>query len=206
MGTCGTVAAHEQAEASRLLGINLVALLEGPAGDELPFAVVAGVAALAHRLTGEDTITLALGSSESAGLPFDLDVRDNPTFAELVGRARACLDRAGAAGRRGLELRHRDHRLPFETDSTGAEDYERELRVRLDDVRDWPRREVRLSCIADSVDSGAIAQILGDLLEFLETAAADPERRVSDLPLLGPDERRLVVETWNDIRGTVMSR
>ena len=190
MGPCGTVAGHEQAEASRLLGINLVALLEGPAGDELPFAVVAGVAALAHRLTGEDTITLALGSSESAGLPFDLDVRDNPTFAELVGRARACLDRAGAAGRRGLELRHRDHRL----------------RVRLDDVRDWPRREVRLSCIADSVASGAIAQILGNLLEFLETAAADPERRVSDLPLLGPDERRLVVETWNDIRGTVMSR
>jgi len=163
--------------ASRRLGINLVALLEGPAGDELPFAVVAGVAALAYRDTGEDTITLALGSSESAGLPFDLDVGDDPTFAELVGQARARLGRARApmtaddarpGGHRRVELCHR------------------ELRVSLDDVRDWPRREVRLSCVADGADSGAIARILGDLLVLLEGASEDPERRVSDLPLLGP--------------------
>lgn len=184
---------HAQAEASRALGINLVALLEGPAGDELPFAVVAGVAALAHRDTGEDTITLALGSPVSAGRLFDLDVGDNPTFAELVDRARASLDGAGApaiaddtdaVGLRGLELRHRDQRL----------------RVRLEDVRDWPRREVRLRCVADGVDSGASARILGDLLEFLETAAADPERRVGDVPPIGPEERRLAVDTWHDTR------
>jgi natural product biosynthesis luciferase-like monooxygenase protein/amino acid adenylation domain-containing protein len=203
--TNGTVRNHGPAEASRRLEAALLASLDGPTADETPLAVVASVAALAHRYTGEPAIALTLTWRDSAAARVDLDLGDNPTFAELVERARRALGASGvpasvapgAAGGRVLELRHRDHRLPFGTDASGAENYERELRVQLDDGRDGPTGEVRLGCGADGADPAAVARVLDHLLVLVEGAAADRGRRVGDLPLLGPDERRLVVETWN---------
>jgi amino acid adenylation domain-containing protein len=50
----------------------------------------------------------------------------------------------------------------------------------------------------DLFEEPTIVRLLNQLRTLLEGAAADPERRLSDLPLLGPAERRQILEEWND--------
>ncbi|MEW5926732.1 MAG: amino acid adenylation domain-containing protein [Gemmatimonadota bacterium] len=46
-------------------------------------------------------------------------------------------------------------------------------------------------------DAETAERMAGHFARLLEAAAADPDARISDLPLLGPAERALVVEEWN---------
>ena len=50
----------------------------------------------------------------------------------------------------------------------------------------------------DLFDAATAARMLGHLRNLFEGAAADPERRVSELPLAGEAERRLLLRDWND--------
>jgi amino acid adenylation domain-containing protein len=49
-------------------------------------------------------------------------------------------------------------------------------------------------------DGATIERMLGHLANLLAGAAERPEAPVFDLPLLGDEERRLVVDAWNDTR------
>ncbi|HEX8338808.1 MAG TPA: condensation domain-containing protein, partial [Pyrinomonadaceae bacterium] len=49
-------------------------------------------------------------------------------------------------------------------------------------------------------DEARIKRLVGHYRTLLEGAAADPARRLSELPLLTDDERRQLVEGWNDTR------
>ncbi len=50
----------------------------------------------------------------------------------------------------------------------------------------------------DLFEASSAARLLGRFRTLLEAAAAGPDRRISDLPLLSADERRLVCLEWND--------
>ena len=52
----------------------------------------------------------------------------------------------------------------------------------------------------DLFEEPTVARLLSQLRNLLEGAAADPERRLSELPLLGPAERWQILEEWNDTR------
>jgi amino acid adenylation domain-containing protein len=46
-------------------------------------------------------------------------------------------------------------------------------------------------------DAETIARLAGQLVALLGAAAADPDRRIADVPLLSPEERERVVVEWN---------
>jgi amino acid adenylation domain-containing protein/thioester reductase-like protein len=50
----------------------------------------------------------------------------------------------------------------------------------------------------DLFDESTVARWLGHFRVLLEAIAADPDRRISELPLVGPTERRQVLVEWND--------
>ncbi|HEX6184601.1 MAG TPA: amino acid adenylation domain-containing protein [Pyrinomonadaceae bacterium] len=50
----------------------------------------------------------------------------------------------------------------------------------------------------DLFDASTAARMLEHLRNLFEGAAADPDRRVSELPLAGEAERRLLLRAWND--------
>ncbi|WP_426747527.1 MupA/Atu3671 family FMN-dependent luciferase-like monooxygenase [Myxococcus faecalis] len=52
----------------------------------------------------------------------------------------------------------------------------------------------------DLFDAASIHRMVGHLETLLEGLVEDPERRLSELPLLTPEERRQVLDTWNDTR------
>jgi amino acid adenylation domain-containing protein/FkbM family methyltransferase len=52
----------------------------------------------------------------------------------------------------------------------------------------------------DLFEPATITRMLGHLRTLLAAAAADPETRISRLPLLTDEERRLLLEDWNDTR------
>ncbi len=51
---------------------------------------------------------------------------------------------------------------------------------------------------ADLWDGETVQRMLDGLARLLEQAAADPSRRLSEIPLLGEEERRRVLGEWND--------
>jgi amino acid adenylation domain-containing protein len=52
----------------------------------------------------------------------------------------------------------------------------------------------------DLFDATTVERMAGHFRHLLEGVAADPRRRVSALPLLGPEERELMLVRWNDTR------
>ena len=60
-----------------------------------------------------------------------------------------------------------------------------------------PVLRLDLSYDGNRFDAGTIDRMLRHLDRVLEQMADDADPRLGDLELLGPDERRLVVETWN---------
>ncbi|QFG21422.1 non-ribosomal peptide synthetase [Actinomadura sp. WMMB 499] len=51
---------------------------------------------------------------------------------------------------------------------------------------------------ADLFDGSTVRALSGRLVRVLEQVSADPDVRVGDVEVLSPEERRLVVEGWND--------
>ncbi len=139
---------------------------------------MAAVAVLAHRYTGEDTITLEVVPNEapSTTLRLDLDCSGNPSFTELAHRACARLREVGEPEYL-VELRYRDQRHDFQ--------------IFMDE-------DGMLTAGPNATEP--VARVLDHLLAFLAAAAEQPDRRIGDVPLLDDEERRTVVESWNDTR------
>ncbi|HEX6346257.1 amino acid adenylation domain-containing protein [Umezawaea sp.] len=69
-------------------------------------------------------------------------------------------------------------------------------------VEFWPRDgslDLSVEYNTDLWDAATVERMAGHLRVLLEAVAADPGRPVGELPLLGPDERRVLAE-WNDTR------
>ncbi|HWN40735.1 MAG TPA: amino acid adenylation domain-containing protein, partial [Thermoanaerobaculia bacterium] len=54
----------------------------------------------------------------------------------------------------------------------------------------------------DLFDGVTVARLAGHFVRLLSAAAADPGHRLSELPMLSPEERRQLLAEWNDV-GTV---
>ncbi|HEX6597441.1 MAG TPA: amino acid adenylation domain-containing protein [Acidimicrobiales bacterium] len=187
-----------------------------------PFMVLkAAFVALLARVSGESDIVVGLpvAGRDTTQLEHLIgmfvntvvvrtDASGDPTFAELVGRVRAnlleCWEHQGTPFQKVVEelAPTRDPsieplcqiefnylpELTF-TFSHGVVHNELSLEVR--------NNAARLSYRTDLFDE-TTARALADRYLRLLTAAVDaPETRLSELPLLGSDERRLVVEGWN---------
>jgi non-ribosomal peptide synthetase component F len=61
--------------------------------------------------------------------------------------------------------------------------------------------ELRLESRDDLFAPATGRRTLGHLRALLAAAAADPRRRLSELPLLSPGERAQLVDGWNDTAG-----
>jgi amino acid adenylation domain-containing protein/non-ribosomal peptide synthase protein (TIGR01720 family) len=58
--------------------------------------------------------------------------------------------------------------------------------------------EASLEYATDLFDAATIQRMLGHLQTLLESIAAEPDCRIGDLPLLTDEERRQVLDLWND--------
>ena len=156
------------------------------------------------------------------------DLSGNPTFRELVRRVReVCL--AGYSHQdlpfeklvEELHLERDLSRNPlfqvmFVLNSTrtetmeltglrvspikgGSEAAHVDLTLQISETEDG-RTEAALIYNTDLFDAAAITRMLRHFRILLEAAAADPDRRLSDLPLLNPEERHQLLAEWNDTK------
>ena len=156
------------------------------------------------------------------------DLSGNPTFRELVRRVReVCL--AGYSHQdlpfeklvEELHLERDLSRNPlfqvmFVLNSTRMETMELtglrvspikgsseaahvDLTMQISETEDG-RTEAALIYNTDLFDAAAITRMLRHFRILLEAAAADPDRRFSDLSLLNPEERHQLLAEWNDTK------
>ncbi|MET0396637.1 MAG: non-ribosomal peptide synthase/polyketide synthase [Longimicrobiaceae bacterium] len=139
------------------------------------------------------TRAAALGAFDHQELPFERLVEELGAERSLahtpVFQATFALNRAGAEpalSLGGLELE------PFES-GPGAAKFDLELTV-----TDEPAAlEATLAYREALFDAATAARMAGHLATLLEAMAADPRRRLSEVPLLRGAERVQVLETWN---------
>ena len=110
------------------------------------------------------------------------DTSRPPVFSALLS-----LDRAPGEAALG------DLRAGFETEFGGG--------AKVDITFDLAEtdHELRLRCAyaADLFDAATIERWLDAFERLVDGVARDPQTRIADLALIGPGERRLVVEEWN---------
>ena len=156
------------------------------------------------------------------------DLSGNPSFRELLRRVReVCL---GAYGHQDLPFERLVEELHLERDLSrnplfqvmfvlhstrtetmelpglrvspvegGSETAHFDLTLQIRETEEG-RTEAALIYNTDLFDAATIARMLGHFQTLLEAAAADPEQRLSDLPLLDPEERQQLLAEWNDTK------
>ena len=133
-----------------------------------------------------------LGAFQHQDLPFerlveDLKVERSLTHTPLF-QASFSLE---VAGRGEMELEG----LATESFGVGSANYPLDLNLA---VLDWgDRLTVTVAYQAALFEGATIERMVEHLRVLLETVAADPERRVSGVPLLRGPERTQVLEEWN---------
>jgi amino acid adenylation domain-containing protein len=159
-------------------------------------------------------------------LTMRVDLSGDPTFAELLDRVRdIALDAFAHQGLSIEELIPQlnlprdlsrsplfDVTLTMQNYRTGAIDPPAGLTVTLFPLYSWSARYDLEAFVADDSGGGlsgwfvyntdlfeqaTIERLAGHLHALLEQVAARPGLRLSEIDLLGADERRLVTETWN---------
>ncbi|GAA0229475.1 hypothetical protein GCM10009527_027460 [Actinomadura nitritigenes] len=152
-------------------------------------ALLTAWAMLVGRYAGEDDVVVGL----SGGLAVRADLSGDPLFTEVAAGLEAALGEGRASG-------------PIPADALRPELFHACLD--LDggpDGCDWAaERDLELSpqgairFRSALYDDESIARMAEQLGLLLEAVAADPARRLSELPVMSDDERRLVVSGWND--------
>ncbi len=170
-----------------------------------------------EHLLGCFTNTLALRS----------DLSGDPTFAELLGRVKQTtlggLTYQELPFEKLVEVlnpeRARSHSPIFQVlfaydivagrertlagaparqePAPGWEAARLDLSVNVQDLPDGSLR-LNLGYSTDLFDASRIARLGAHLEVLLSAAAADPQLRLSELPMLTDAERRLLLETWNE--------
>ena len=182
--------------------------------------LLAAFAALYSRQTGREAFTVGApvsqrdvpGSEETVGLlvhtaPVYLSTEGDPSFLNLLARVKselaACFSRAKAAAPFDVVFQLIDS--PIDSlalpGAAVAESPTRTATSKFDLT--FTLRNSRsgldgnLEFHRDAFDAGAIDRWAARYVTLLRAVLADPRQPVSEIPLLGPDERRLVVEEWN---------
>lgn len=186
-------------------------------------AVVAGFAAYLARLTGETSFHV--GFSEPAlrnevdgatqlfasHVPVQIEIEQSQTLREAVAAARGDL---ATVRKRLTYARDAISRFPELSTLRGIRDGQR-LPVRVEIISDpdayqpEPGSELTVAIAHDggsmlwAFDAGvyqpdAIARMQRQFIAFLTNASTDPSLPIGEASLLDVEDRRLVLETWND--------
>ena len=224
----------------RSLGGRESVWIEAPARDALKrlaahegttffAAILAGFAALLHRVSGQDDLLVGVptlgramdGDEGMVGhfvdlIPFRSRAPGDPTVAQLLRDAGAAWldaqenrvftlghwlasDDAAAPPRVdvtfNLEPGAANRRRPAGGDTEAVTYAKFDLGLNVVDGADG--LEVLCDYAAQRFDAPTVRRLLEAFARVLESMPADPERRMSDLPLLSGEERRIVLEEWN---------
>jgi amino acid adenylation domain-containing protein len=191
-------------------------------GKDLPVTLLAGFFALLHRYTGREDLVVGVplaDAGDAALLPLRVDAGGDPSFAELLGRVREAVRSAGDHQDLSLEelLEELRKEMPAELEMEpdpsrhplfqvafvhGAKLKGSGPGIRPDLELGLVRRGGRLvlaaSYASDLFEAATVRRLLGHFLNLLVGIAEDGEgARVSDLPLLGSEERKQVLSTWS---------
>ena len=218
--------------------------LGGRQDATLFMTLLAGLAALLARYTGQDDLAVGTFIANRPRpelerligffvntLALRVDLAGDPTFAELLTRARGtCL---GAYAHQDipfeklLEVLHPERDLsrtpffqvmlvvhnaplpPLELPGASitllplpARRAHFDLTVHVEE-RDDGDLSVRFEYNTDLFDQATVTQLAGHYHRLLQAAAADPGQRVSQLPLLTDEEQHRLLVEWNDTASDV---
>ncbi|WP_052503982.1 non-ribosomal peptide synthetase [Micromonospora haikouensis] len=177
---------------------------EVPGGPYPAADLLAGVGALLHRYGGEPR--LLVGRSVAATgrlLAVRVTVEGGQTVAELraaaAGAVRAAVDLGEVTPAELARLRgvapaggqRPCHAVVVDGPPEAADPAAAELTVTSADGRTCLVADPRFA-------PGTVARIAAHLGRLLTALAGDPDARVAELPLLGPDERSAILYGWND--------
>jgi amino acid adenylation domain-containing protein len=161
-------------------------------------------------------------------LPLRVDISGDPTFAELLGRTRAVA--LGAYANQDVPFEQLIERLKIDRQlsrtplfqvlftlqntpapSVAAQDLSLEV---LDVPTGTSKFDLSLTLVqtpdglsgffdysTDLFEADTIRRLAGHFRRLLEAVVADPQRRVSELPLMDEVERRTVLVEWNRTNG-----
>lgn len=161
--------------ASRLTGTER-SELDGDARAASDDLLLAGFAAVLHRYTGQDEFAFPARMSDAGAVLFSCAVSGGTTLAGLA--------RDAAAGRSPLD----DGRQPGEF----------ELVLLPLDGEGGGRRAVELRYDEALFERATVRRLLTHYRTLLDDGLAGPDRPVSRLRLLPPDELHRVLVEWND--------
>jgi surfactin family lipopeptide synthetase A len=207
-------------------------------GSSVYMILLAGLATLLHRYTGQDDMVLG---SFTAGrkltqletllgyfvnpLPLRINLSGNPTFREVQTRVRSVV--LDALAHEEVPFAEVLREIHYRPDPSRNPLFQVALSQqpklpRLPQGWDLATEEIcnggskldlmivvdnRDDCIfgpitynPDLFDRGTIQRMVGHWQMLLAAAAANPERRIADLPLLSATERDQVLIEWNDTR------
>ncbi|HEX8189018.1 MAG TPA: amino acid adenylation domain-containing protein, partial [Pyrinomonadaceae bacterium] len=222
------------------LSEQLAALARG-AEASLFMALLAAFDALLFRYTGQTDIVVGTPTANRTRfetermiglfvntLPLRVDLTGDPTFAELLGRARAVA--LGAYANQDVPFEQLIERLKVERQPgrtplfqvmltlqnapappAAAQDLSLEV---LDVPTGTSKFDLSLTLMqtpeglsgffdysTDLFEAETIGRLAGHFRRLLEAAVADPRRRVSELPLADDAERRTLLVEWNRTNG-----
>jgi amino acid adenylation domain-containing protein/non-ribosomal peptide synthase protein (TIGR01720 family) len=176
------VAGRTRAETEGLIGffVNLLALRTDLAGDpsfrEVLLRVKASaLAAYAHQDLPFERLVDVLQPAR--------DLSRQPVFQVVFALQDVSIEEARLPG---LAVE------PFDDDERSAR-FDLELAMTPADGR----LEATLAFATDLFESATVARLAGHLVRLLEGAASDPDRRLSELPLLSVDERVRLLSEWS---------
>src|SRR5579871_4264248 len=184
--------------------------------------LLAALAALLRRYSGEDGDTIALGVSREAETQVTLERAEDGGQSRL----RLPMEFPGAVSFRELQVRVQTSfevakasaAMPFSEPPVSPADITDALQPAYSSLNAPPSAPAETSpalelsfawdALADEIrvtihyaparyDSGSIHRLCGHYLNLLEGAVRDPDAEVSRLPLLTPAESQHLLEDWN---------
>ena len=151
-------------------------------------------------------------------LAFRTDVGENPTFRELLTRVRTTVIEGRAHADFPVELWRRIAPRRGETSETCLFQHVFTMTGASDNECDASRFDLaihmagsenglcgRLDYNADLFDADRMERMVGHWTTLLAGIAANPDQRLSELPLLTPAERQQLLVTWNPVQTDAVS-
>jgi amino acid adenylation domain-containing protein len=175
--------------------------------------LLAGFATLRVRGSMQDDLPISAMLGRGGGIAWSnailvrAELGDNPAFREALARVRAVVQAAGAPelGAAAVaqlevafvfdELAREDDRLAAEPELFGGGAAALALALRITATPEGVRGAFEYR--TEAFEPPAIERMAEQLVRLLEAIAAEPDRRVGDLPVMSDAEARLVVIDWN---------
>ncbi|MGB8522553.1 MAG: amino acid adenylation domain-containing protein, partial [Candidatus Acidiferrales bacterium] len=205
-------------------------------GTSLYMMLLAGLAVLLHRYTGQEDLVFGGPTAGRTRIELErvlgyfvnpvalrIDLSGNPTFQELLGRVRGvvldALQHAEVPYPRVVEevqpkpdpsrnplfqvMVSQQPQMPplpkgwsLETEEVSNGGSKMDLIIVIDDKGESISGPITYN--PDVFDASTIGRMIGHWKTLLQAAAREPERKISDLPILREEEREQILFEWND--------